>query len=379
MSVDNLLDRRWRTFFDWASTSPSSRPAQAERLRQLRRADEAMNPPAFLRDETARLDSLRHLLRQLLTAPDDHRIVLGRSAAELMSVLAAGLPSPGDRDVVLLVEPNHPVATLAWMGAARTRPVRIHTVPHDNRYLADVGVVAEALDRHCLAVCVTHVTHLHGGIQPIRQIAELARAAGALCIVDGAQATGRIPVNIAELGCDVYIGVGRKAMLSPIGTAFMSGSVRTLARVEPSVWSTRSAALPTPDSADIEIQPGEPPVRLEGSLPDLTALCALAASTEALLKVGVDRLQEQVQRLLPVLLDGMKRNRLEPLSPAFAGGVTNAGIVTFAAPSTASGFDLQARCGAAGFVIAADRSTVRVSLHARNDKTAIGALCREMR
>jgi cysteine desulfurase/selenocysteine lyase len=381
VSVDTLLDARWRMFFDWASISPLSNPAQVARRSHLERADRAVDPPLFLRSETARLDRLRESLRRFLTPPGDHAIVLGRSAAELLSLLAAGLPTTADRRVVLLVEPNHPVAALAWAGASRTRPIRVHTVAHDGRHLADLDALAAALDRRCLAVCVTHVTHLHGGVQPIRRITDLAHAAGALCIVDGAQATGRIPVDVAALGCDVYIGAGRKAMLAPIGTAFLSGAAEVLSMVEPSVWSTRSATLIGPDHAAsvVAARPGELPARLEGNLPDLAALNALAGSTDALLDIGVDWVQAQVRRLLPYLLDGMKRNGLELQSTAGTGEVANAGIVTFAAPPTASGLDLQARCGAAGFVVAADLDTVRVSLHARNDETAIDALCREMR
>jgi hypothetical protein len=81
--------------------------------------------------------------------------------------------------------------------------------------------------------------------------------------------------------------------------------------------------------------------------------------------------------MLPSLVDGMARRGIRALSPAGDTGVVNAGIVTFAAPSTASGLDLQARYRAAGFVVAADRETIRVSLHARNDMASIDALCRE--
>jgi cysteine desulfurase/selenocysteine lyase len=381
VSVDSLLDARWRLFFDWASISPLSNPAHAARRSHLERADRAVDPPLFLRCETARLDRLRESLRRFLTPPDDHAIVLGRSAAELLSLLATGLPTTADRNVVVLVEPNHPVAALAWAGTARTRPIRVHTVPHNGRHLADLDALAAALDRRCLAVCVTHVTHLHGGVQPIRRIADLAHAAGALCVVDGAQATGRVLVDVAALGCDVYIGVGRKAMLAPIGTAFLSGAAEVLSTVEPSVWSTRSATLTGPDYAAsaVAARPCELPARLEGNLPDLAALNALFGSTDALLNIGVGRMQAQVRRLLPYLLDGMKRNGFKLTSTAGISEIENAGIVTFAAPPTASGLDLQARCAAAGIVVAADRDTVRVSLHARNDETAIDALCWEMR
>jgi cysteine desulfurase/selenocysteine lyase len=373
MSIDDLLDTRWRTFFEWASTSPLSRPAYAARLRHVELAEEAASPPDFLRTETAGLNVLRGVLRGFLGVPAEHTVVFGRSAAELMSLIATGLPAPAGRDVVILVGPNHPVAALSWLGAARTRKIQVHHVDHDELFRADIDRLARVIDSRCLAVCVTHVTHLHGGIQPVREIAEITHAAGALCIVDGAQAVGRVPVDITGLGCDIYIGVGRKAMLAPIGTAFLTGPTELLSRIDPLVWSTRSAELASP----AEARPGDVPARLEGSLPDLPALYAFEASARALDAAGVERFQADVQRMLPSLVDGMARHGIRAVSPAGGTGVVNAGIVTFAAPSAASGLDLQARYREAGFVVAADQETIRVSLHARNDMTSIDALCRE--
>lgn len=374
MTAKGLLPSTSRRFFDWASTSPLSLPAAAARQRFIRLSGAADDPPAFLRLETEKLGVLRHLLSQLLHAASSEPVVLGRSAAELLSLLATGLPA-ANRDVVVLVEPNHPVAELSWLGAARRRHLRIISVPSDHSYRADLGGVRDAADSRCFAICVTHLTHLHGGVQPVAELAEIAHHVGAALIVDGAQAVGRIPVDLAELGCDAYIGVGRKALLAPIGTAFLAARDELLARVEPAVWSTRSARVTQGPHRTAQVI--SPPAGLEGSLPDLSALEALSASVQAILAIGVETIQRHIQAVLPTLSESLARRGLRQISPA-SDNPRNAGILTFSLPDGTNGPQLQARLRNSGYVVAADDRNLRVSIHMANDDDDVEALAEEV-
>lgn len=370
----DLLTPASRRFFDWASASPLSLPARQAREEFNRRSAAAADPPAFLRSETGNLSALRELLRRLLHAAPGQPVVLGRSAAELLSVLAAGLPASG-RHTVVLAEPNHPVMQLAWQGAARRRQLNVICVPAGSRHRADLEAVRAATGPDCLAVCVTHVTHLHGGLQPVGDLADIAHQAGAVLIVDGAQAVGRIPVDLAELGCDAYIGVGRKALLSPLGTAFLTAGSDLLTRIEPLIWSTRSARTDGDPHHPVQVFP--PPAGLEGSLPDLSALEALRASVQAILTVGVETVCRHVQAVLPVLEVSLARCGLRQLSPALD-DTPNAGIMTFSLPAGTDGSLLQARLRESGYVVAADQHTLRVSIHLANDNDDVRALTEEV-
>ena len=68
---------------------------------------------------------------------------------------------------------------------------------------------------------------------PIREIAALARSRGALCVVDGAQALGHVPVDVRALGCDAYAACGHKWLLGPKGTGLLYISKAAEDRIQP--------------------------------------------------------------------------------------------------------------------------------------------------
>lgn len=353
-------DAKWGRFFDWASTSPLSQVAAAARADHIRRNACAADPTAFQSVETAGLGPLRVLLSRLVGARRDDTIVLSRSVAELLSILAAGLPLTPPRDTVVLAEPNHPTAALAWLGAARRRSLHIVTVPACSDGSCDLDAIRAAVDSRCVAIVATHVCHLCGTIQPIADLADIAHRVDALLIVDGAQAVGRTTVDVERSGCDLYVGAGRKSMRAPLGTAFLAGPAGLLAAVEPIFWSTRSAQVTASGQGNLQL--ADVPTRLEANLPDLSALAALAASAREILATGVTTLERHVRSLLPALdrLPGFDS------TPGAADRRNNAGIVRYALPAGVSGLDLKAALLREGFVVAADERTIRISIHLPN-------------
>jgi isopenicillin-N epimerase len=75
--------------------------------------------------------------------------------------------------------------------------------------------------RRTRAVFLSHVTSATGLIFPVAEVCALARAAGLLCLVDGAHGPGQLPLRLAELGADVYVGACHKWLCAPPGSAFL--------------------------------------------------------------------------------------------------------------------------------------------------------------
>ena len=130
---------------------------------------------------------------------------------------------PGDRAVTTRHE--HP-GGLGPLLVVRDR----HGVELDLLDIGDGGdherVVAafdRAIDERTRAVVISHVLWSTGAVMPVRAIADVAHARGALVIVDGAQAAGAIPVDIAALGADAYAFPGQKWLLGPEGTGCPGG------------------------------------------------------------------------------------------------------------------------------------------------------------
>jgi L-cysteine/cystine lyase len=102
---------------------------------------------------------------------------------------------------------------------------------------AIVAAFDAAIDERTRAVVISHVLWSTGATMPVRAIADLAHARGAVLIVDGAQAAGAIPVDVTALGADAYAIPGQKWLLGPEGTGALAVVPAARERIQPSIGS----------------------------------------------------------------------------------------------------------------------------------------------
>ena len=153
---------------------------------------------------------------------DPGDLLITRSTTDAMNTLAFGTRlSAGDR--VLTTDQEHEGATFCWTHQAR-RGVAVDVIPISPDDL-DPKVIVERLARamrpDTRVISVSHVVSTTGHRLPVAEIAALARSAGALCVVDGAQALGQIPVDVKALGCHAYAAPGHKWLMGPKGTGML--------------------------------------------------------------------------------------------------------------------------------------------------------------
>jgi cysteine desulfurase family protein len=132
-----------------------------------------------------------------------------------INLVLRGVLKPGDRVVTTSVEHNAVARPLLEL---ERRGVRLSVVRSRTSGEVDVGVLEAAIaDGGARVVVFQHAGNLTGAIQPVAEIAAAAHAAGALAVVDGAQAGGHLPVELAELGVDAWACSGHKGLLGPQG------------------------------------------------------------------------------------------------------------------------------------------------------------------
>jgi L-cysteine/cystine lyase len=180
-----------------------------------------------------RLEELRAAAAAVVTADIDDMAVNHGTTDGMNSAIHGIDWRPGDRAITTRHE--HP-GGLGPLLVVRDR----HGVDLD---LLDVGeggdherVVAafeRAIDARTRAVVISHVLWSTGAVMPVRAIADLAHARDALLIVDGAQAAGAIPVDIADLGADAYAFPGQKWLLGPEGTGALAVTRAARERIAP--------------------------------------------------------------------------------------------------------------------------------------------------
>ncbi|TDC27304.1 aminotransferase class V-fold PLP-dependent enzyme [Streptomyces sp. 8K308] len=146
---------------------------------------------------------------------------------------------PGDR--ILTGRAEYGSNVLAYLQLARRAGVEVVVVPNDASGQLDVAALAELMDERVRLVGLSHVPTGGGLVNPVVEVGRITRAAGVPFLLDATQSVGQFPVDVAEIGCDLLTGTGRKFLRGPRGTGFLWVRPETLERVEPFVTEIASA------------------------------------------------------------------------------------------------------------------------------------------
>lgn len=162
-------------------------------------------------------------------------LVLTRSTTEALNWVAQGIAwSAGER--ILTTDQEHPGGRACWDWVARRFNVTLDVVPippGENDPAAIVHRFAERMTPKTRVLAFSHLLTSTGLRMPAVELSALARRAGALAVVDGAQAVGGIAVDVKAIGCHVYATSGHKWMLAPKGTGLLYLSSELGDRVDP--------------------------------------------------------------------------------------------------------------------------------------------------
>ena len=169
-----------------------------------------------------RIDRVRAKAAGLLGCDADD-IVLTGSATAGMFLIAQGLDfQPGDR--VLTTDHEHPAGRFGWEWAARRHGIHIDTLPIPPDAADPEKIVeafATAIRPETRVLSFSHILFTTGVRLPASELCALAREAGCLAIVDGAQSAGALPVDVRAMGCHAYAASGHKWLMGPKGSGLL--------------------------------------------------------------------------------------------------------------------------------------------------------------
>lgn len=247
---------------------------------------------------TARLIfEARRDVAKLLGVPDSRDLLFLPGCTAGCNLMLKGLLRPGDRVVVSSMEHNavaRPLHVLAKAG------VEVERVVADEAGVVDPDAFEAAVRRApTRAVVCQHASNLTGAIQPVADLADIAHAADALMLVDGAQAAGHLAVDLAALGADAWTASGHKGLLGPqgVGVLYLAPHVDAVELTEGGTGAGDS---------DMLDQPPVRPDRYEAGTPNTPGIAGLGAAARWHLEHGeAQRAEEQrlVRRLHAGLLD----------------------------------------------------------------------------
>jgi L-cysteine/cystine lyase len=228
-------------YLNTGTAGPMPRSVIAEMRRELDiQLTLPRSEPAHLDRYLALADENRAAVASLLGC-EPSEVALTHSTTEGMGVVTLGIEwKPGDEAITTTLE--HPGALFPLWVVRDRFGVDIRSVAID--LLSDseiVTAIAEALTPRTRLVSLSHVSFQNGQLLPIRAIAEIVRAHGALLLVDGAQGYGALDVDMGDLGCDAYAVSGQKWQLGPEGTGGLFCRADVLERLKVTIASYGTA------------------------------------------------------------------------------------------------------------------------------------------
>src|SRR2546427_5458070 len=190
-------------YFNACSLGPLPRSGQAALHRYGADWDEQGTPVGFA-TWLPLLERFRGRVAELLRAPSGSTAI-APSVSVALTTLASGLPLPAGRSKVLIGELDFPTIGHQWL----SRPdFEVEFVPSQDGMTIPPEAFAERIDERTALVATTNLFYTTGYLQDVRAIADAAHAAGALCLIDGHQTCGCVPIDVDAMDCHALAGWG---------------------------------------------------------------------------------------------------------------------------------------------------------------------------
>jgi cysteine desulfurase / selenocysteine lyase len=206
--------------------------------------------------------------------------IFTRNATEAINLVAYawGRANLGPDDTVVVTRMEHHSNIVPWQLTA----ARLEWVDIDDDGLLDLDALDAALERRPKVVAVAHVSNVLGTVNPVAEIARRAHAAGAIVVVDGAQAAPHLPLDVAALDVDFYAWTGHKAY-GPTGIGVLHGRRELLETMPPFLGGGHMIARVTEEGSTW----AEPPQKFEAGTMMVAEAIGLGAAVDFLSGIGM--------------------------------------------------------------------------------------------
>lgn len=374
-------------FLDNACTTLRPRPV-IEAVARFQESGAACHGRAyhrFGREATEALHNAREAVRRFLGADRVDEVVFVRNTTEALNLVARCLPlARGARVVTTGMEHNSNL--LPWQTLARAGAIRHEVLRVDPATGLDLDALRDRLKEGAGLVSLFHVSNLCGIENPIPEVCREAHARGALVLVDGAQAVATRPVDVRDLGADLYAFSLHK-MFGPTGIGVLWARREVLERMRPFLLGGDTVRDATYTGCVLE----DAPARFEAGVANVEGAVGARAAIEYLEGVGLDAVREHVahlNRLATEAVAGLPRVRLiGPEDPARRGAVLNLLVEGLDARGLARVLDetdnIMVRAGRhcvhAWYHAEGVPDSIRVSFALYNTESEVQALARALR
>jgi cysteine desulfurase/selenocysteine lyase len=334
-------------------------------------------------EATERYEAARGKIATFINSPSPSNIVFTKNVTEAINLVAYswGRANLNRGDAVVLTEMEHHANLVPWLMLQEERGIELRYLGITDDYFLDLSDLDRKLDGAKL-LSFTGLSNVLGTITPIRQLADAAHAAGALCLVDAAQYVPHMPTDVQALGCDFFGFTGHK-MCGPTGIGVLWAKQEILESMPPFLGGGEMIL-------DVRLDgwtPKEIPWKFEAGTPPIVEVIGLGAAVDYLSALGMDNVREHELELTTYALRTLNDRFGDditihgPTNPCDRGGVLSIAFRDVHPHDISQILDTEAVCVRAAHHCAKPLmrrlgvgATARASLYIYNDEADIDAL-----
>ncbi|MCK6258361.1 cysteine desulfurase [Fictibacillus sp. KIGAM418] len=267
-------------------------------------------------------EGAREKVRRFINAKSTQEIIFTRGTTTSINTVAAsyGLTNLSEGDEIVITPMEHHSNIIPWQQVAKKTGAALKYIPLKEDGSIDLQDVENTVTPQTKIVSVMHVSNVLGTINPVKEIAAIAHKNGAVMVVDGAQSTPHLKVDVQDLDCDFFAFSSHK-MCGPTGIGVLYGKKALLNQMEPVEFGGEMI-----DFVDLyDSTWKELPWKFEGGTPIIAGAIGLGAAIDFLQEIGLENIQKHEHDLAEYAIERM--SEIEGIT--IYGPKDRAGIVTF--------------------------------------------------
>lgn len=245
-------------------------------------------------------EGAREKVTRFIHAQSPEEIIFTRGTTTAINLVAASYARAvcGEGDEIVLTPMEHHSNLIPWQQVAKATGAILKYIPLTEEGTIRIEDVQNLVTDKTKMVAITHVSNVLGTVNPIKKIAEIAHQHGAKILVDGAQSTPHMKVDVQELDCDFYAFSGHK-MCGPTGIGVLYGKRSLLEQMEPVEFGGEMI-----DHVDLyESTWKDLPWRFEGGTPIIAGAVGLGVAIDFLSSIGMDAIEKHEHALTAYAMD----------------------------------------------------------------------------
>lgn len=250
-------------------------------------------------------EGVREKVKDFINANSSNEIVFTSGTTDSLNKIVFGYfyNYLKEGDEVLITKSEHASNVLPWFILSEIKGVKVRYIELNDDKEVTIDNVIKAINSKTKVISLAYITNVIGDVRPIKEIAKLAHEQNILVVVDGAQSTPHLRIDVQDLDIDFYAFSGHK-MYGPTGIGVLYGKYDLLNQLVPISYG---GGMNVSFEHDGSYVLKDLPTKLESGTPNIAGVIGLGAAIDYINSIGIDKINKYERELREYLINGLEK------------------------------------------------------------------------